>query len=694
MFTFRAGRIRLVLAAILFPSITLAETPIRDHDIVPEDYFSLATVGECAYSPDGRHIAYTESRWQGEKEKRNTDLWIVTTDNKEVRRLTFDPANDVAPQWSPDGRFIYFLSGRKRAGEEKPPHNGKTQVWRVSADGGEPFPVTRAEKRISAFELAADGKTLYFVISDKHVDEEFKELRERYGDLEYGHGVVEYGQVHKLDLVNWRGELVVEPKRVIGAISVSSDQRRIAMLTTPDATLLTHEGWSRIDVYDTKSKQTAVVPDGPWREDAPTPFGWIDDVKFAPDGEALAVSVSFDGYPTELFVAEWEGDELGSRKIERSTDVSVIGGTFDWRPDSRDLCFIGEERARARVYQVRDVRHRGQGPTRVLTPGDVVVGSYSFPHRGEPLAVVMGTIEHADDVFTVDGGRFERLTNVNPQVDTWKLPQISTVTWKGAGGTEVEGILELPPDYTPGTPLPMVLEIHGGPTAATMYRFRLWIYGRSIMAARGYALLSPNYRGSTGYGDTFMTDLIGRENDIDVEDILTGVDAMIERGIADPNRLAVMGWSNGGFLTNCIITRTDRFKAASSGAGVVDMMIQWGIEDTPGHVINFMEGNLPWENPTEYLESSPSYRLHNVTTPTIIHVGEHDERVPAAHSRTLYRALKHYVKTPTELIVYPDEGHGLTTREHRKAKMEWDLAWFDKYLIADSDDPPVDKKTQ
>jgi dipeptidyl aminopeptidase/acylaminoacyl peptidase len=191
-----------------------------------------------------------------------------------------------------------------------------------------------------------------------------------------------------------------------------------------------------------------------------------------------------------------------------------------------------------------------------------------------------------------------------------------------------------------------------------------------------------------------MTDLIGRENDIEVEDILKGVDAMVERGIAEPNRLAVMGWSNGGFLTNCIITKTDRFKAASSGAGVVDMMIQWGTEDTPGHVINFMQGSLPWQNPAEYLESSPSYSLHRVTTPTIIHVGENDERVPAANARTLYRALKHYVKVPTELIVYPGEGHGLTTRENRKAKMEWDLAWFDKYLMADQDDPPAEKTTQ
>jgi dipeptidyl aminopeptidase/acylaminoacyl peptidase len=276
---------------------------------------------------------------------------------------------------------------------------------------------------------------------------------------------------------------------------------------------------------------------------------------------------------------------------------------------------------------------------------------------------------------------------MNPQVDTWKLPQISLVTWKGANGDEVEGILELPPDYKEGDgPLPMIVELHGGPTDATKYRLRLWIYGRTLMAAKGYALLSPNYRGSTGYGDKFMTDLIGRENDIEVEDILTGVEAMIERGIADPEQIGVMGWSNGGFLTNAVITKSKRFKAASSGAGVLDMVIQWGTEDTPGHVVNYMNGALPWDDPEHYRKSSPIYDLDQVTTPTIIHVGGSDARVPAAHSRALYRALRHYLDVPVELVVYPGEGHGLRKYENRKAKMEWDLAWFDKYLLGNNGD--------
>jgi dipeptidyl aminopeptidase/acylaminoacyl peptidase len=273
-----------------------------------------------------------------------------------------------------------------------------------------------------------------------------------------------------------------------------------------------------------------------------------------------------------------------------------------------------------------------------------------------------------------------RLTKINPQVDTWKLPKISTVAWKGARGDSVEGILELPPDYRPGQKLPLVVEIHGGPTTASYFQLQYWIYGRTLLPARGYALLSPNYRGSTGYGDRFITDLIGHENELDVEDILKGVDALVKRGIADPKRLGVMGWSNGGYLTNCLISRTTRFKAASSGAGIVDTVMEWGANDEPAYMNVFMQG-FPWSRPRRYRKASSTYDLHKIRTPTLIHVGGNDERCPPPQSRMLYRALKEYVRVPTELLVYPGEPHGLMKYKNRRAKMVWDLAWFDRYLL-------------
>jgi dipeptidyl aminopeptidase/acylaminoacyl peptidase len=242
----------------------------------------------------------------------------------------------------------------------------------------------------------------------------------------------------------------------------------------------------------------------------------------------------------------------------------------------------------------------------------------------------------------------------------------------------------LPPGFKKGDKkLPLVVAIHGGPTTSSHADLEFDPHnGRLYFSAAGYAVLCPNYRGSTGYGDKFVTDLIGRENDIEVKDILAGIQHLIDDGIVDADRVGVMGWSNGGYLTNCLISLKDspiKFKAASSGAGIVDTVAEWGFNDEPAYPRVFKKG-LPWETPEIYKKTSPTYQLGNVRTPTLIHVGGGDERCPPGHSRMLYRALKEYVNVPTQLVVYPGEPHGLTKLSNRKAKMEWDLAWFDKYL--------------
>ncbi len=660
------------------------EDSARDHDITVEDYFSLANVIAVAVSPDGRTVAYTEQRWNPEADRRETDLWTVDTATRRVARLTFDEATERAPTWSHDGNFIYYQAGVSRPGETAPPYDGSTQVWRIPPGGGQPLAVTRVTDGIGSFRLSTDGTTLHFSIVSKHTDEEWKSLREEYPELRYGHGVTDFTEIQRLDLASWRTRTVFDEGRVVRTFDVSDDGL-IAMVTTPDEELIHHEGWSRVEVFDPATSETTIVTQEGWRSEHPSPYGWLNEVWWSDDGRRLAFSISFDGFPTRVYTARRTASGYDLEELERPSGVSISGGSLSWRGASGDLCFLGDERARTRVFVARGSSDGATVTTSTLTPGDVAVEAFDFSSSGDNLVVVTSTLTDPDDIYRVkaDGG-LTRLTKVNPQVDTWKLPQISLVRWMSTDGVEVEGVLELPPGHGPQDgPLPLVVELHGGPTSDTKYRFRYWIYGRTLMAANGYALLSPNYRGSTGYGDDFMVQLVGHENDIDVKDIMAGVDAMIERGIADPDRLAVMGWSNGGFLTNCLITTNQRFKAASSGAGVIDQVMQWGVEDTPGHVINFMVGQQPWTDPDEYRAGSPLYRLGGVTTPTLIHVGENDPRVPVAHSKTLYRALRQYLEIPTELVIYPGEGHGLTTYTHRKAKMEWDLAWFRKYLVGD-----------
>jgi dipeptidyl aminopeptidase/acylaminoacyl peptidase len=676
-------RLFLVLAcvaALAIPALADTAPPARTHDIEPGDYFDLIGLGNLALSPDGAWIAHTESRWGDGKEGRSSDLWLAARKGGERRRLTFDGMGPGRVTWSADGRELWFL-GRDDAGRDAPPHDGSRQVWRLAVDGGRPVPVTRVDGGVLDFALAPDGSCLYYRVAEDHSDDEWKDMRSRYKDLEYGHGERSLHAVRRLDLVSWRDREVLAADRVIWEMSLSPDGKSLALITTDDNELIHKEGWSRVEVLDLASGDLALVTGPTWRDDHPSPYGWLDDLAWSGDSGALAFAVSFDGYSSRICAAERGQDGWDNWVVTRPDPVTYDGG-LAWRGKGRTLCYRGESMARVRVHAVADVQKGGQGDTSVAADGDGVIGAFSFDRDGRSLVLILETITAMNDLYNVEKASvLTRLTNVNPQVDTWKLPQIRHVSWTGGDGDTVHGILELPPGWQEGDgPLPTVIELHGGPTSSTKHRLRLWIYGRALLPSRGYALLSPNYHGSTGYGDAFLEKLIGRENDIDVADIAAGTRWMIDQGYAEAGRIGVMGWSNGGYLTNCMIAaEPDLYAAASSGAGVLDMVIQWGIEDTPGHVINFVEG-LPWEQPEHYRSASPLFGLDRVKTPTLIHVGGNDPRVPPAHSRALYRALHHYLGVPAQLVVYPGEPHGLTTHENRLAKMEWDLAWFERWL--------------
>jgi len=661
-------RYSTITILVLVLATSLAGAGERTHTIEAEDYFSIAGIYGIALSQNGSMAAWTESRWSVDDDGRNTELWTIDLESKEPQRLTFDGMGPSGIRFSQDSRWIYFSASDT---------NDNSQIWRIASAGGDAKKMTSISDGIDLWDLSADGSKLVFTISSDHTDDEWKDLRDSYSDLEYGHGVTTFSEVHSLDLKTWRTRKIFDGKKVIGNLDLNADGTLAALTTTPDNELVHNEGWSNVEVLDVASGELTVVTAEGWRSGHDSPFGWVDDVEMADDGKALGFTVSFDGFPTRVYLASASGDGWALSDIARPEGVSVVGGSLGWRPNSHTLVFKGDSKARVRLY-----RQDAGGTAEIVTPGDIVIGGYAFDATGAKTLVTAGAIDSPGDLYLVaSDGTLDRVTHINPQVDDWILPSIEIVKWTAPDGAQVEGILELPPGWTKADgPLPLVVEIHGGPTSATHHSMRFWIYGRTLFPAKGYALLSPNYRGSTGYGDQFMTQLIGRENDIDVKDILAGVDAMVERGIADPERLGVMGWSNGGFLTNALIAQTTRFKAASSGAGTLDMVLQWAVEDTPGHVINFMNAALPWQDPEHYVKSSPLYGLGSVTTPTLIHVGGNDPRVPPAHSRGLYRALKIYLDIPTELIVYPGAAHGLRTYTHRKAKMAWDLAWFEKYL--------------
>ncbi|MBY6108477.1 S9 family peptidase [Ferrimonas balearica] len=675
---------RLPMAMSLLAMVASAHAAPRDHQITPEDYFTIAHPSGVALSADAKQAAWVQSYWDKESDGQKRDLWRMALPDGTPERLTFSEENEGAPQFSADGRYLFFLKAEQRGEDAKAPYNGKSQVWRLSLANGDVVPVTREKEGVSQFALGPQGQALWFTGNKTHRDSDpFAALRSTHSAPQYGHGEVTVNPLYRLDLASYRTELVLDDNKVVWGFDISPDGNRIARVITDDNELVHLEGWSDIAIYDRQQNRGWTLPDQAWRADAPSPYGWLMQPRWSPDGERLAFRIDYDGYPGQLFVTELDsaGDVIRQTDLRRPGDVTLNGDNIAWRPNSDEICYRGSEHARVRLY-CTDMDGAEQGDTRVLTEGDFVVGGYAFSAKGRDLVLTHNGLDHFYEVYSGRVGKTpQQRTDINPQVARWQLPQLSIVRWTAPDGSPVEGILELPPGYQKSDgPLPLVVQIHGGPTAATPYALQHRTYGRSTFAARGWALLSPNYRGSTGYGDKFLVDLVGKEHDIEVADIVAGVDKLIADGVVDGDKMAVMGWSNGGYLTNALISTTDRFKAASSGAGVWDQRLQWMLEDTPGHVINFMQG-LPWEQPEAYDHGSSLSHAASITTPTVIHMGENDARVPAPHAWGLYRTLRTYLNVPTELLIYPGEGHGLTTYQHKLAKMEWDLRWFEHYVL-------------
>ena len=653
--------------------------------ITADDYFSLSYTSSCSISPSGEYTAWTEGRWDEELDRRNYDIWIAQTRELDIPalRLTFDEANDNTIQWGNDDSWLYF-SSRRGSRSDDLPRNGKNQIWRIKADGTQLMAVTRLAGGVEGWELSADGTQIYYLLSDEtQLEDPWKSLRKAHNEVQYAQGIVDYSEIWTLNLTTWKHEKLWDEDKVIVDFAPSPDGKSIATVTTPDTRLITNEGWSDIGVYDVETKKTVLLDDALWREKAPSPYGWVESPDWTTDGSRLVFAVDFDGFPRNMYVATFNKDKTIIQQVERKNEVS-LGSNPVWIPDTFNLLYVAEKRTMRPLLQVSNVGGGKQGKTTEVISSPMICWDFSVSKNSKVIVAVAGTSTTLPSVVIArKKSHFVTvLANPNIHVSDWELPNIETVHWTAQDGTVVEGVLELPKDFVAGKdePLPMYVDLHGGPTSARTAELEISIYGRGLLSTNGWAVFSPNYRGSTGYGDKFLTDLVGRENDIEVQDILDGVDAMVERGIADPEKLAVGGWSNGGYLTNCLIAATTRFKAASSGAGVFDQTMQWSTEDTPGHVVNYAKG-LPWEVPDELRRMSPLYEADNITTPTIIHVGEGDARVPAEQSQALFRALYDYLDVPTQLIIYPGTGHGLTKMSHRKAKIEWDHAWFNHWVL-------------
>ncbi|MDP6877350.1 MAG: hypothetical protein QGI18_02035, partial [Candidatus Marinimicrobia bacterium] len=444
-----------------------------------DDYFSQNYTSKPVLSPDGSYLTYTEYKWNEDKDGRESDIWIVSTKLGEPSRLTFDGSYKSQLQWGDDNKTIYFKSTNKRSGEKTPPYNNKSQVWRISIDNTQFIPVTKHTDGVGMFRLSFANNSIYYTTKKKDVTDEWKGLKEEFSNLKYGHGVVSFSKVWSVNLSTWRESCILDNKKVITDISISPKGNYCAIITKPDGTLLSGEGWSNVEILDLNSGTLKMVTESGWRKKHPAPYGWLENLAWPVDEKSVAFTVAFDGYPAEIYIYNNEKDPY-LYKVNRPDNIH-IGNNLYWRGNTNELCFLAEEKARRRVYSFRNLKQESKPIMKTITPGDVVVNSFSFNKNGNTMAASITKPDRQADIYTVSSsGGYKRLTNVNPQIDSWIKPKISLVSWTGANGDLVEGILELPPDYNNDNPLPLVVIIHGGPTSAALYQFRYWIYGRTL----------------------------------------------------------------------------------------------------------------------------------------------------------------------------------------------------------------------
>ncbi len=686
------SRAALVSAIVVCAAVVPAAAQVsRDpRPATFDDVMALKAVGSPAISPDGRTVLYTVRQWQdaerdgrpdpsGRKEAR-TQIWRASAAGEpQPRQITFGPGSATSPSWSPDGRTIAFVAARGGTGAAPSGADDgpKPQVWIMPADGGEAWVLTEAPEGVEAYAWSRDSRRIAYVSQDPLVKPD-EDKRKRRDDAKVFEGDFRYSHLWTIDVRSRQATRLTEGTdfTISGGPSWAPDGTRLAFAAAP--TPMTRDDRADIYVVTVSTRRVDKITTNPGPDTAPA---------WSPDGATIAyLADPNDGTPKGDGIAlQCVGNahlmlyDVAARRARdaATADFDLSPGAPIWVPDGRRVYFTAGRRAFREMFAY-DV---AAGRYVRLTDGQLVA-SPSFSRDGSRAAFVRESASEPADVY-VSGPTFgspRRLTTANPQLAGVALGAGDVISWT-SDGTQVEGILLKPVGYEPGTRYPLLVVAHGGPTGAHTDGFKL-ADGGQVWAGAGWAVLYPNPRGSTNYGERFMRANIGDWGGGDYRDIMTGVDAVIDRGVADPAKLAVMGWSYGGYLTCWIVSQTSRFKAAMMGAGLSDLVSMYGTTDIPDYLGTFFGGIPSAGTDPLYRERSGLTSADKVTTPLLILQGGSDERVPTGQSMEFYCALKDRGKT-VELVFYPREGHGLREYFHVRDRLMRQFEWITKYTLGD-----------
>ena len=685
-------RVFALILAITSPSISFARQTRRAMTV--EDVMSMRVVSDPRISPDGRLVAFVVTQADLKTNFRNSDLWLVTADGGEPRPLTVSPKRDDAPQWSPDSTRLAFISDR----------DGRAQVYLIRPDGGEPQRVTDVKTAVQGFAWSPDGKRIAYIAADPAPDAREKEKKDGFDqvvvDADYPFAYINVINVP----MSASSEMPKPVKLTDGALHVTElawapDGSAIAFIArnTPK---LADTATTEIYLLDVNSEPIAQPARMTNNDRAESNLAWLpESATLTTDGSTLSYLSSSDKYPsigpsrihlltiarvkTQKFVTF---GKLGREPKILQPQFDGYLTRFEWSRDGRALYFVADRGVNRRLYRVSS-----DGAKLEAQANDIgLEGPCSLSADTSRIAYLKEDPTHPADVWvaainaSATGNQLisnaRQLTRMNPQADNFALGRVETIKWKSAkDGREIEGLLVYPLDYDASKRYPLITSIHGGPEGAYTQSFMVsYSEFPHLYAARGYASFFPNFRGSSNYGAEFASANVGDLGGGDYQDIMSGVDFLIERGIADPQRLVIKGYSYGGYMAGWIIGHTARFKAAVFGAGLSNAISYYSTADIQFSRETLHQGT-PWRNNQNMIERSPVFYLQNAKTPSLIFHGEKDERVPLGQSQETYMGLKK-AGVPTGLIIYPREGHGLREPAHQLDKMRREIDWFEKYL--------------
>ncbi len=655
----------LLLYLLTLPAlVSLAQVPAKKRAMQTKDLYRLQTISDPQVSPDGKWISYSVSSVDTTKDKRNSDLWMVSWDGKESVQLTSSPDAESRARFSPDGKYISFLSARQGA--------TKSQIWLMDRRGGEAKKLTDLKTDLDDYAWSPDGTKMALVLRDPdYADSARTKVRKPYVLDRYQfkadvRGYLEKSPVHLYLFDVTTKKLDTLTTGIFDETSPvwSPDGSQLAFVSNrsedPDRNQNT-------DIYVIDARKGATF------KQLTIWSGSDNNPAWSPDGKRIAylrstASGNFLMYDQPILaVVSREGGE--PTLLSKALDRPVRNPT--WTKDGRIISVSVNDDRQAYIgqYTVAD------GKLTKLTSGNRALSNLEAAPAGNWVAL-LSEPQLPAELYAIENGTPRRLTHVH---DAFLAPlELATVegfTSRSKDGAQVSNLLYRPANVPANKKLPTIFYIHGGPVSQDEYSFDLT---RQMLAAGGYAVVAVNYRGSNGRGLDYTKAIYADWGNKEVLDILGATDYLVEKGIADPERLGIGGWSYGGILTNYTIATDTRFKAAASGAGSSLQLSMYGVDQYTNQYET--ELGAPWKNPEKWLKLSyPFLKADRIKTPTLFMAGEKDFNVPSSGSEQMFQALRS-LGVPTQLVIYPGQYHGITTPSYQKDRIDRYLQWFDKYL--------------